>query len=240
MASVRNHAASAQPHSHSGGAGSRGVARQIKLPWSKSLDITFKNFRIRFFRSLITVISLVLAVFFLAFVFVSADIAQGMLDYGGPEAIEQLSKAGYDMTEGANSQLTTAKERWIVILSLLVCTVGIINAQLISVTERFREIGIMKCLGALDSMVLRLFILESIFQGLAGAGTGAILGFLFALLQGFIRFGEQAWHTLPLLNASGSVLISISIGCGLSVIGVLYPAFIAARMEPVQAMAAEH
>jgi len=52
------------------------------------------------------------------------------------------------------------------ILSLLVCAVGIVNAQLMAVTERFREIGTMKCLGALDRFVLRLFILEAGMQGL--------------------------------------------------------------------------
>jgi putative ABC transport system permease protein len=52
---------------------------------------------------------------------------------------------------------STAKQRWIIILSLLVCVVGIVNAQLMAVTERFREIGTMKCLGALDRFVLRLF-----------------------------------------------------------------------------------
>ncbi len=223
-----------------GGSPQGPVSRQISLPWSKSVDITFKNFRIRFFRSLITVISLVLAVFFLAFVLVNADVAQGLLDRGGPAAIEQLNAAGYDVSAGAESQLTSAKERWIVILSLLVCTVGIINAQLISVTERFREIGIMKCLGALDSMVLRLFVLESVFQGLAGAGAGALLGFVFAMLQGLIRFGFISWTTLSLAEAGISVLFSIGVGCVLSVVGVLYPAFIAARMQPVQAMAAEH
>ena len=46
-------------------------------------------------------------------------------------------------------------------MSLLVCTVGITNSMLMAVTERFKEIGTMKCLGALDSFVVVLFMLES-------------------------------------------------------------------------------
>ncbi len=49
---------------------------------------------------------------------------------------------------------------WLVVMSLLVCTVGITNSMLMAVTERFKEIGTMKCLGALDSFVVLLFLLE--------------------------------------------------------------------------------
>ena len=56
--------------------------------------------------------------------------------------------------------------------------------MLMAVTERFQEIGTMKCLGALDRFVVRLFLLESGFQGLAGALIGALIGCLGSLLLG--------------------------------------------------------
>jgi ABC-type antimicrobial peptide transport system permease subunit len=126
-----------------------------------------------------------------------------------------------------------------VILSLLVCVVGIVNAQLMAVTERFREIGTMKCLGALDRFILRLFMLEAGMQGLAGAGIGALVGAVFSLLNGWLRFGTVALATLSWANLAGSVGIAMAVGCLLSLLGVLYPALVAARMQPVEAMRVE-
>jgi len=216
------------------------VDRLITLPFSKSLEISFKSLRVRFFRSMITVSSLVLAVSFLAFVLVNLDIASGLLEHGGRDAARALSQAGYDVDQAAGGVAMSAKERWIVLLSLLVCTVGIVNAQLMSVTERFPEIGVMKCLGALDSMILKLFMLEAGMQGLAGAAMGAVLGFAFSLLTGAVRFGSAAVAGLPWGAALGSVGLAVLGGCALSLVGVLYPALLAARMEPIKAIRSEH
>lgn len=214
--------------------------RLISLPFSKSLEISYKSLRVRFFRSMITVSSLVLAVSFLSFVLVNLDIAAGLLTNGGPDAARALSQAGYDVDLSQGVVAMSAKERWIVILSLLVCTVGIVNAQLMSVTERFSEIGVMKCLGALDSMILRLFLLEAAMQGLAGAASGAVLGCLFSLLTGAVRFGFASLGDLSLLSMLGSIGLATLGGCALSLLGVLYPAWLAARMEPIKALRAEH
>ena len=216
------------------------VGRLVSLPFSKSLEISFKSLKVRFFRSLITISSLVLAVSFLSFVLVNLDIAAGLLKHGGREAARALLQAGYDVNLADGSVAMSAKERWIVILSLLVCTVGIINAQLMSVTERFSEIGVMKCLGALDSMILRLFMLEAAMQGLVGATAGAIIGCFFSLLSGAARFGFASWGDLSWLSALSSMSIATLAGCTLSLIGVLYPALLAARMEPINAIRSEH
>ncbi len=220
--------------------GGESIKRQIVLPWAKSLEISYKNLKVRFFRSLITVLSLVLAVAFLNFILTTTDLAQGFLNAGGEEAAEQLIETGFDVDETAMTVGTGAKERWIVILSLLVCTVGIINAQLMSVTERFREIGIMKCLGALDSIVLRLFLLEAGMQGIAGSFAGALVGFFFSVLNGLIRFGWNSVAGLAFSDVLVSLGMSITAGLLLSLVGVFYPAVVAARMQPVVAMSAEH
>ncbi len=142
------------------------MKRLIALPFRKSLEIAFQSIRVRFFRSLVTTMSLVLAVAFLCYMRACNDLAQAVLATGDIDAYQILVKAGYDIVPGAESIATSAKQRWIVILSLLVCIVGIINAQLMSVTERFREIGTMKCLGALDRFIVRLFVLEALDAGL--------------------------------------------------------------------------
>jgi ABC-type antimicrobial peptide transport system permease subunit len=217
------------------------ISRQVVLPFRKSVQIAFNNIKVRFFRSLITTLSLVLAVAFFGFVNVSIDVANGLLHSDHPQARELLNAAGFDVGEDdGNSADSSSKQRWLVILSLLVCTVGIVNAQLMAVTERFREIGTMKCLGALDRFILRLFLLEAVMQGLAGAIIGALLGSAVAIGVGVIRFGLIALEALPVAGILSSIGIASAIGCLLSLIGVFYPALVAARMQPVEAMRAEH
>jgi hypothetical protein len=215
------------------------VQRQVRLPFLKSVEISIKSIKVRFFRSAITTLSLVLAVSFLSFVGVSNDVANGMLATQDPELRRVLVQSGYDLGPKDTTVGSSPKQRWLVILSLLVCVVGIVNAQLMAVTERFREIGTMKCLGALDRFILRLFMLEAGMQGLAGAGIGALVGAVFSLLNGWLRFGTVALATLSWANLAGSVGIAMAVGCLLSLLGVLYPALVAARMQPVEAMRVE-
>ncbi len=213
--------------------------RLVVLPFGKSVEIAYKSIRVRFFRSLITTLSLVLAVSFLSFTDVSNDVANGMLASGSVELRQALVRAGYDLGPEANNVASSPKQRWILILSLLVCAVGIVNAQLMAVTERFREIGTMKCLGALDRFVLRLFILEAGMQGLAGSVAGALLGAVFALLAGWVRFGGAGLQQVAMTHVGASVAAATGIGVALSLLGVLYPALVAARMQPVEAMRVE-
>jgi hypothetical protein len=216
------------------------VERLVVLPFIKALEIAFKSIQVRFFRSLITTMSLVLAVSFLSFVSVSTDVANGLLATGDPELHQALVRSGYDLLPQDTRADSSPKQRWIVILSMLVCVVGIVNAQLMAVTERFREIGTMKCLGALDRFILRLFLMEASMQGIAGASLGALAGGLFALAGALLRFGAVALTHLPWSEAAFSLVTATVTGCLLSLVGVLYPAIVAARMQPVEAMRAEH
>lgn len=214
--------------------------RLVVLPFGKSLEIAFKSIRVRFFRSLITTLSLVLAVSFFSFVNVSNDVADGFLATGDANLRQMLVLSGYDLLPDARHADTDPKQRWILVLSMLVCGVGIINAQLMAVTERFREIGTMKCLGALDRFILRLFLLEAGIQGLAGSLAGATAGGIFAGLNALIRFGRVSFATLSWPSVFASLMTATAVGCLLSLAGVLYPAIMAARMAPVEAMRSEH
>ncbi|CCO24703.1 ABC transporter permease [Maridesulfovibrio hydrothermalis] len=208
------------------------IMTQVVLPFDKSLEISIKSLKSRFLRNMVTVTSLILAVSFLGYVLVGSDITNGLYNSGDASLMKALEKTGYE--PGGS-----AKERWIVILSLLVCTVGIVNAQLMAVTERFREIGTMKCLGALDSFVLRLFVIEASMQGVTGSLLGALFGAVIAILIGMLRFGFDAFTMLSFNEVGISILYSIGVGFGLSLLGVLYPAYIAARMRPIEAMRVE-
>jgi hypothetical protein len=203
------------------------------LPFGKSVRISYRTLRARFFRALVTAAALVLAVAFLGYTLASLEVSAGLFASGDPRLREALVRAGFDPSG------VGATERWIVALSLLVCGVGIVNAQLMAVTERFREIGTMKCLGALDSFVLRLFLLEAAMQGLAGSLAGAVLGAGAALALGTVRFGPAALAWVSWSGLLRSMALSTLVGLVLSLAGVAYPAVVAARMQPVEAMRAE-
>ncbi len=213
--------------------------RLVVLPFGKSIEIAYRSLRVRFFRSLITTASLVLAVSFLSFIDVGNDIANGFLAAGNPELRQALVQSGYDIGDSDTRVEESPKQRWLVILSLLVCVVGIVNAQLMAVTERFREIGTMKCLGALDRFILRLFLLEAGMQGIAGAAVGAVVGAMFALTGSLLRFGTATLTELTWTTVLWSLFTATAAGCLLSLVGVLYPAIVAAKMAPVEAMRVE-
>lgn len=215
------------------------VARQIVLPWAKSLDISIKSIKARFLRSMLTTLTLVLAVAFVSCMFICADVATELVSCNDPELCRLAFDAGYDAPGPAGAQGTSPKQRWIIFLSLTVCTIGIVNAQLMAVTERFREIGTMKCLGALNSLVLRLFLLEAAIQGTAGALVGSVLGFAAAMLMSLTQFGTAFIPYLPLAGVLESMGLSVLAGLGLSLLGVAYPALVAARMQPVEALRSE-
>ena len=215
------------------------MARQVVLPFKKSVEIAFKSIQVRFFRSLITTMSLILAISFLSFINVSTDLANGMLATHDAAFRQALIRSGYDLEPEENSVGNSPKQQWLVILSLLVCVVGIVNAQLMAVTERFREIGTMKCLGALDRFILRLFLIESGMQGVVGAGIGALAGGLCALANAVLRFGFKAVTVVIWQDVVVSISVAAGVGLMLSLMGVLYPAILAARMQPVEAMRVE-
>ena len=108
-----------------------------------------------------------------------------------------------------------------------------------AVTERFREIGTMKCLGALDRFVLRLFLLEAAMQGLAGATAGSIIGAAFSLMNAVLMFGAAGVGSIVWGDVLISIIFSTAVGCFLSLLGVLYPAVLASKMQPVEAMRVE-
>lgn len=215
-------------------------ARQIVLPWGKSVAMAVNSLRIRFFRSLVTTFSLVLAIAFLGFTLTNTAVARELFRLHGEGALPLLLEAGYVLDSGGGGIAAGPKETWLIVLSLLVCTVGIVNAQLMSVTERFREIGIMKCLGALDRIIVRLFLLEAFFVGMVGAGLGAAIGMTAAWGSSALHYETldlAQMHVTPLLLQATKAW---GTGIGLSILGVLYPAILAAKLQPVIVMKEEY
>ena len=117
-------------------------------------------------------------------------------------------------------------------ISLLVGGVGIMNIMLVTVTERFREIGIRKAMGARDSDVLLQFLAESILLAVLGGAVGLILS---AVASGIV--GRLAGFASGLTVGAVVLALVFSMAVG-TVFGVL-PALRAARLMPVEALRTE-
>ncbi len=220
--------------------------REIVLPMSKAVEISFRSLKIRFGRSLITTSGVILAIAFLMSVWSSNEIVSSLRSADKSEINLLLQKNGIEtgITEAGDAseeaegriQEERSKQTWLISLSLLVCVVGIANAMLMSVTERFREIGTMKCLGALDAFIVKLFLLESTFQGLVGTSAGIVIGFALTLGLALLDYGGYALTYFPLGGIAESAGYALVVGTLLSLIGAMLPAYRAAKMEPVEAM----
>ena len=206
------------------------IGKQVILPLSKAVEISVKSIKTRLGRSMITASGIVLAIAFLMSIFVSGSINKALLEKGSLEVRVQLQNMGGE---------EQVKQIWLVVLSLMVCIVGIANAMLMSVTERYKEIGTMKCLGALDRFIIKLFLLESGFMGLFGSIAGALLGGLLMTIVSSINYGLEVITKLPIASFLYYFVIAVILGTVLAVIGAIYPAYTAARMVPADAMRSE-
>ena len=218
----------------------KGIGTQVNLPLSKAVEISFNSVKIRFGRSLITVSGIVLAIAFLMSIWTSSTIVGSLKAANDPKINLTLQQKGIDIDpDSAASQQEESKNTWLVVLSLLVCLVGITNAMLMSVTERFREIGTMKCMGALDGFIVKLFLLESSFMGTAGTVIGAVIGFVLAFLLALASYGVSVLGLIPWAVIMQRAVLAIVVGSLLSLLGGILPAYRAAKMEPVDAMGLE-
>jgi ABC-type antimicrobial peptide transport system permease subunit len=284
------------------------IGKQIVLPLSKAVEISFRGLKVRFWRSLITMSGIILAIAFMVSIWAGSSVLKGLwtkeiknqvvivdikeetntLRYtleGSSEekevevtrekaiynkVYEVLRRKGLQDPEEAtvaarNSKLGSGaagdskaeaedqeaaakveavassekRDLWLVVLSLCVAVVGIVNSMLMSVTERFREIGTMKCLGALDSFVIKLFLLESTFVGFIGTLIGVILGLLLTLVSSLLTYWVLRgllFVALPWHDVIWGIGVAVVSGTALSILGAIYPAIVAARMEPVAAL----
>jgi len=128
---------------------------------------------------------------------------------------------------------------WLILVSFLVCIVGIANAMLMSVTERFREIATMKCLGATDGFIMINFVFESCLQGVAGGVVGSLLGLVLGSLRAVAAYGWMGITEMPALSVLATAGVAMGVGLVISAMAAVYPAWAAARLAPMEAMRIE-
>jgi putative ABC transport system permease protein len=117
-------------------------------------------------------------------------------------------------------------------ISLLVGGIGVMNIMLVSVTERIREIGLRKAIGANPTVIRRQFLVEAALLGLAGGILGALLGIVGALVLPHLI---STTITVSPTATIGAIVVAICIGMAFGV----YPASRAARLAPIDALRSE-
>src|SRR5262245_24618891 len=116
----------------------------------------------------------------------------------------------------------------IVSVALLIGGIGVMNIMLVSVTERTKEIGVRRAIGARRSDIILQFLLEASMLTGAGGVIGVILGFLISFLLSALRMPSQ----VPLIW----VFVGFSVSVAIGLIAGIYPAFKASRLDPIEAL----
>lgn len=119
-------------------------------------------------------------------------------------------------------------------VSLVVAGVSILNVMLMSVTERIKEIGVLRSIGTRRGEVMRMFIYEALILGVAGALIGGVLSFGAGYLVTAVIAGNPDY----LFNPTSFIYIVFGMAFGIvtSVASGLYPAWKAAHLNPIQAL----
>ena len=113
-------------------------------------------------------------------------------------------------------------------ISLLVGGIGIMNIMLVTVTERTREIGVRKAIGACNGDILRQFMLEAVLVSVLGGALGAAMGVTLSHFIHFQKFVAQV--------QTSNVVIAMSIATGIGIFFGYYPAWRAAQLNPIEAL----
>jgi putative ABC transport system permease protein len=115
------------------------------------------------------------------------------------------------------------------VISLVVGAIGIANVMLVSVTERTREIGIMKAVGARNREVMGVFVIEAALLGTLGSILGVPLGVL-------VGYGAAGYADVTFALAPEWIVLAVVVGLLVGVLAGLYPAWRAARVDPIDAL----
>jgi|SRR5579871_4971178 len=198
-----------------------GVRKQIQLPFSKAWEISLKSIKIRLSRSLITASGI-----FLGIAFYSSVRTTGLFPPSGDANDPAVIAAMH-------------RQQWLAIMALLVCFVGIMNAMLMSVTERFKEIGTMKCLGAMNGFVVKLFFIEAGLLGLISSFAGWLIGWLLIAIIHLFGDGLKVFTGSFFGGTFREMLLSTGIGIGITLLAAIPPARRAAQMPPAVALRTE-
>ncbi len=126
------------------------------------------------------------------------------------------------------ASVVTIASAFMCFLSLIVGGIGVMNIMLVAVTERTREIGLRKALGARRMRILLQFVIEAVLLASFGGAIGVALGYCASWVGQFLQFPAE----VPLW----AVALGIGVSCGVGLIAGIYPAWRASRLDPAVAL----
>ena len=148
----------------------------------------------------------------------------------GQEDFQVLDQAGVLRMVNKVLGILTAVVGGIGGISLIVGGIGIMNIMLVSVTERIREIGIRKAVGARERDILHQFLIESATISLIGGGIGILIGWLGSVTISSI------WKSLPSQVTPAAVGVAFAFSLAVGIFSGAYPAYRAAKLDPIEAL----
>lgn len=122
-------------------------------------------------------------------------------------------------------------------ISLLVAATSIFNVMMMSVTERIREIGILRSIGTQKGEVRRMFLYEAIILGLVGAGIGAVMSVILGWLVVLAMVGTTKYFFT--YQSLVYVPMAMAVGIAICIFSGVYPAWRAANLDPIEALRAD-
>jgi predicted lysophospholipase L1 biosynthesis ABC-type transport system permease subunit len=193
---------------------------RISFPLTKAVAFSARSVRNRMGRTLVVLMGVASAVAFLTVLF----------------SLDHIMANVYRKT-GATAEGVEALRRWWVVVALLISVIGITNAILMSVTERIKEIGTFRCLGAMSRHIIVIFLFEAMFLGLAGGLVGGVLGLTFTYSYAILEYTwSMVGDALTLATVAKQLGLAVGLSMGLCVVSAIYPVYFAARLEPADAM----
>jgi len=147
-----------------------------------------------------------------------------------------------DLNKGLFMALKLEKIAMFVVLTFiaLVASFSIISNLIMLVTEKAREVAILKSMGARDGAILRVFIAEGLYIGLIGLGLGLVTGIAGCLMlaKWGLPLDPDVYYIqqLPVVMRGGEIAAICGAALGLSCLATLYPAFLASRLRPVEGL----
>jgi putative ABC transport system permease protein len=209
------------------------IPEQSSVSWALALSVGWGSLKRRLLRSMVTMLGVVLAIAFLTYMLVSDRIVGALVGVNDDTLNRILQEAGVEIF---SANKTDSMMVLLLSLSLLTCLVGIINSMLMAVSERIKEIGTLKCLGALDSFIVKTYLIESSVQGLLGTMLGIAIGLVVALVVSLKAYGVWVWRCFPVLPVLNAMGLALMLGAVISIGAAIIPAYLAAKKEPVEAM----
>ena len=203
-----------------------------QFPIQQALLFALQGIRLRLGRMLLVLAGVAVAIAFTNVLLTTNHLFDAL---EAQLAAAPAESAGGAPATGGMTRVPVFRWLWMGV-ALLICTAGTLNAIVMSVTERIKEIGTLKCLGSRNIHIVEIFLFESVLLGLLGGIVGGLAGYLAALVNFAATVGGR-FLTGPLAAAAArNILVCIGISAALALLASVIPVLMAARVEPAAAM----